>query len=132
MQINYYNKKPYKKQYQVLIENKIEPLKAAMTETAKARRKIWAEECRTFGSEVLDHRFGAMLMRLEVTQEVLTDYIQGTIKRIDELEEERLYPVSDGDKTLKKTLPHLSRYRNTGRNVKTIRERTAQNTICVV
>ena len=93
-------KKADKKALQVLIENKIEPLKAALTEMAKARRKIWAEECRAFGSEVLDHRFGAMLMRLEVTQDVLTDYIQGKITRINELEEERLDPCPEADKTL--------------------------------
>ena len=93
-------KKADKKALQVLIENKIEPLKTALTGMAKARRKIWAEECRAFGSEVLDHRFGAMLMRLEVTQDVLTDYIQGKITRIDELEEERLDPCPEADKTL--------------------------------
>ena len=93
-------KKADKKALQSLIENKIEPLKTALTGMAKARRKIWAEECRAFGSEVLDHRFGAMLMRLEVTQDVLTDYIQGKITRIDELEEERLDPCPEADKTL--------------------------------
>ncbi len=85
-------KKTDKKALQALVENKLKPLKAALTETAKARRQVWTEECRAFGSEVLDHRFGAMLMRLEVTQEILTDYIQGKIRRIDELEEERLDP----------------------------------------
>jgi len=41
-----------------------------------------------------------MLMRLEVTQDVLTDYIQGKITRINELEEERLDPCPEADKTL--------------------------------
>ena len=89
-----------KRALQVLIEKKIKPLKTALAETAKARRRVWMEECRGFGSEVLDHRFGAMLMRLEVTQDVLTDYIQGKITRIDELEEERLDPCPEADKTL--------------------------------
>jgi len=93
-------KKRDKKALQALIEKKIEPLKKALAETAKARRLVWAEECRGFGSEVLDHRFGAMLMRLEVTQDVLTDYIQGKITQIDELEEDRLDPCPEADKTL--------------------------------
>ena len=80
-----------------------------MSETAKARRKIWTEECRTFGSEVLDHRFGAMLMRLEVTQEVLTDYIQGKIKQIDELEENRIDPCPEADKKLEPQAVYYNR-----------------------
>lgn len=102
-------KKADKKALQALIENKIEPLKAALSEMAKARRKIWMEECRAFGSDVLDHRFGAMLMRLEVTQEVLTDYIQGKIKQIDELEEDRLDPCPEADKTYEPQAVHYNR-----------------------
>ena len=102
-------KKADKKALQALIENKIEPLKAALSEMAKARRKIWMEECRAFGSDVLDHRFGAMLMRLEVTQEVLTDYIQGKIKQIDELEEDRLDPCPEADKTHEPQAVHYNR-----------------------
>ena len=102
-------KKADKKALQSLIENKIEPLKTALTGMAKARRKIWAEECRAFGSEVLDHRFGAMLMRLEITQEVLTGYIQGKIKQIDELEEERLDPCPEADKTHEPQAVHYNR-----------------------
>ena len=102
-------KKADKKALQSLIEKKIEPLKAALSETAKARRKIWTEECRAFGSEVLDHRFGAMLMRLEVTQEILTDYIQGKMKQIDELEEDRLDPCPEADKKLEPQAVHYNR-----------------------
>ena len=102
-------KKADKKALQALIENKIEPVKAALSEMAKARRKIWMEECRAFGSDVLDHRFGAMLMRLEVTQEVLTDYIQGKIKQIDELEEDRLDPCPEADKTHEPQAVHYNR-----------------------
>ena len=102
-------KKADKKALQALIEKKLEPLKKALSEMAKARRLVWAEECRGFGSEVLDHRFGAMLMRLEVTQELLTDYIQGRIKRIDELEEERLDPCPEADKILEPQAVHYNR-----------------------
>ena len=102
-------KKADKKALQALIEKKLEPLKKALSEMAKARRLVWAEECRGFGSEVLDHRFGAMLMRLEVTQELLTDYIQGRIKRIDELEEERLDPCPEADKILEPQAVYYNR-----------------------
>ena len=112
-------KKTDKKALQALVENKLKPLKAAITETAKARRQVWTEECRAFGSEVLDHRFGAMLMRLEVTQEILTDYIQGQIRRIDELEEERLDPCPGADKTLE---PQAVCYNRTLRIMSACRE----------
>ena len=68
---------------------------------------------------VLDHRFGAMLMRLEVTQEILTDYIQGKIRRIDELEEERLDPCPGADKTLE---PQAVCYNRTLRIMSACRE----------
>ena len=111
-------KKTDKKALQALVENKLKPLKAALTETAKARRQVWTEECRAFGSEVLDHRFGAMLMRLEVTQEILTD-IQGKIRQIDELEEERLDPCPGADKTLE---PQAVCYNRTLRIMSACRE----------
>ena len=112
-------KKADKKALQAIIEKKIKPLRNVLAETAKARRKIWTEECRGFGSEVLDHRFGAMLMRLEVTQEILTDYIQGKITRIDELEEERLDPCPEADKTLE---PQAVRYNRALRIMTACRE----------
>lgn len=108
-----------KRALQALIEKKIKPLKTALAETAKARRRVWTEECRGFGSEVLDHRFGAMLMRLEVTQEVLTDYIQGKITQIDELEEERLDPCPGSDKILE---PQAVRYNRALRIMTACRE----------
>ena len=112
-------KKRDKKAMQALIENKLEPLKVTLAGTAKARRRIWSKECRAFGSEVLDHRFGAMLMRLEVTHEILTDYIQGKINRIDELEEERLDPCPESDKTLE---PQAVRYNRALRIMTACRE----------
>ena len=67
------------------------------------------DECNAFGSEVLDHRFGAMIMRLDVTQEVITDYVQGKIDKIDELEEERLDPCPESDKTVEAQAVHYNR-----------------------
>ena len=98
-----------KQALKALIKTKIQPLCKVLSDTAKARRTIWNDECKAFGSEVLDHRFGAMLMRLEVTQEVIGDYVQGTIDKIDELEEERLDPCPELDKTLEPQAVHYNR-----------------------
>ncbi|MEL3906437.1 MAG: beta-N-acetylhexosaminidase [Treponema sp.] len=94
---------------QVLIEKKIEPLKKVMMETAKARRRVWMDECSAFGVDVLDHRFGSMIMRLETAQDVITGYVQGTIEKIDELEEGRLDPCPEMDKTLEPQAVHYNR-----------------------
>lgn len=102
-------KKRDKKALSALIAEKIEPLKKALVQTAKARRKIWATECRGFGCEVLDHRFGALLMRVEATQEILTAYIEGSITQIDELEEERLDPCPERDKLREPQAVHYNR-----------------------
>ena len=112
-------KKADTKALQAIIEHKLKPLKTVLAETAKARWQVWAEECRGFGSEVLDHRFGAMLMRLDTTQEILTGYIQGTISRIAELEEERLNPCPESDKTLE---PQAVRYNRALRIMTACRE----------
>lgn len=93
-------KKSDKKTLRALTETKIEPLKKALSETAHLRRKLWMTECRGFGCEIPDHRFGALLMRLDATQEVLAAYIRGSITRIDELEEDRLDPCPNADKLL--------------------------------
>ena len=60
-----------------------------------------------------------MLMRLQVTQEVLTDYIRGKINRIDELEEERLDPCPEADKLLE---PQAVRYNRALRIMTACRE----------
>lgn len=92
-----------------LIEKKIKPLKKALMETARARRQVWMDECNAFGVEVLDHRFGSMLMRLETAEEVITDYVEGRIEKIDELEEERLDPCPDMNKTAEPQAIHYNR-----------------------
>ena len=102
-------KKGDKQALHALVEKKIEPLRKALADTARARRRVWMDECNAFGSEVLDHRFGAMIMRLDVTQEVITDYVQGKIDKIDELEEERLDPCPEADKTVEAQAVHYNR-----------------------
>lgn len=50
----------------------------------------WHLENKSFGFEVTDNRIGGLLHRLKSAQQTLTDYAEGKIASISELEEERL------------------------------------------
>lgn len=59
-------------------------------EMKELRGKIWFEECRPFGYEVLDIRFGGVAVRLESARRRLEAWISGEVERLEELEEDRL------------------------------------------
>ena len=50
----------------------------------------WKKENRLSGLEVGDIRLGGLILRLEETAEILSDYVSGKINRIEELEGNRL------------------------------------------
>lgn len=62
------------------------------------RKKIWFEEYKPNGYEVLDIRFAGIIARLQSTIERVELYLNKEIQKIEELEEERLYymPPKDG------------------------------------
>ena len=66
-----------------VIKEKIELLRMA-------HKKSWFEYYSPFGWEVSDIRYGGMLMRIDTAKERILDYLNGSITKIDELEEERL------------------------------------------
>jgi hypothetical protein len=53
----------------------------------KAHRTIWLEEKKVFGLEELDLRYGALIARIGIAQQTISDYLDKKIDRIDELEE---------------------------------------------
>ena len=61
----------------------------------KMREEIWFYECRPFGFEVLDIRFGAISIRLRSAQKRMEAWSAGYIERIEELEEPRLLYTED-------------------------------------
>ena len=68
-------------------------------ELRRKREKIWFEECRPFGYEVLDIRFGGVETRLRSALRRLRAWTAGEISRVEELEETRLpYAVDERDK----------------------------------
>ena len=59
-------------------------------EFRKTMRRQWFAENKSFGWEVLDIRLGGVCARLESVQQRVTDYLEGRISCLEELEEERL------------------------------------------
>lgn len=75
-----------------IVEEDLPRLKDKITVLAKKRQNVWLKESNPMGMEILDHRFGGMLLRIDVTQQRLQDYIAGKITVIEELE----LPILDG------------------------------------
>lgn len=66
-------------------------------ELRQLHRKVWMLYNKPFGWEVLDIRYGGIVARLQTVEERLNDYINHSINRLEELEEERLKgPASEG------------------------------------
>ena len=51
---------------------------------------MWLKENKAFGLEVMDHRFGGVITRLERAANRLEDYLSGRIEQIEELEIQKL------------------------------------------
>ncbi|SHN34759.1 beta-N-acetylhexosaminidase [Gracilibacillus kekensis] len=55
-----------------------------------AHKKQWLTINKPFGWEIIDIRYGGLVARLETAIERITDYLDGNIDAIEELEQERL------------------------------------------
>lgn len=80
------NKEELKKQLDT-ISDAIEKLDAFH----RVFRKNWQKENKIFGFDVQDIRFGTLRSRLVYSEELLTGYLNGDIKTIEELEVDLLY-----------------------------------------
>lgn len=65
----------------------------------RIHRALWLATCKPFGLEVLEARYGALRTRLETVQERLTDYLEGRIDALAELEKppQKIY-VAPGER----------------------------------
>jgi len=73
------------------LRNQVEPLHNMVDNLRIKHRELWLSTNKPFGWEVLDIRYGGVLARLNTTVDRLTDYLEGKIQSIEELETERLY-----------------------------------------
>ncbi|WP_407946113.1 beta-N-acetylhexosaminidase [Paenibacillus athensensis] len=70
--------------------HKLPQIAEAVRELREAHRRQWLSRFKPFGWEVLDIRYGGVISRLESAARRLSDYTEGRIARIEELEQERL------------------------------------------
>lgn len=76
---------------QALLTGELPKLYKALQALRLAHRAHFFEEYKPIGWEILDIRYGGALMRVDTTIARLTDYLDGRIAAIEELEEERLH-----------------------------------------
>lgn len=71
-------------------ESQIKPTIEALEDFRNWRFKEWRYCNKSFGFEVLDRRIGGSIQRLRTSNEIIEDYLNGEISKIEELEMERL------------------------------------------
>ncbi|WP_068613266.1 beta-N-acetylhexosaminidase [Paenibacillus tuaregi] len=70
--------------------NGLPAIAETVRELRAAHRTQWLRMFKPFGWEVIDIRYGGVLTRLDTAAVRITDYVEGRIPRIEELEQERL------------------------------------------
>lgn len=65
-------------------------LKIALENLAIKHRKVWYQWNKSFGFEVIDLRYGSLLMRIETAKIRITSFLTGEVKHLEELEVEKL------------------------------------------
>ena len=77
---------------QQMAETEIPELRQRVEALWRRHRELWMEIYKPFGWEVVERRYGMLLMRLQTASDRLRDYLSGQLKTIPELEAE-LQPV---------------------------------------
>ena len=74
------------------------PALAALVRTLREKnRTLWFERHKIYGWEVLERRYGALLMRLDTAAWRLEAYLRGELPRLEE-EEEPVLPYSEASR----------------------------------
>ncbi|WP_257348951.1 beta-N-acetylhexosaminidase [Pseudalkalibacillus decolorationis] len=107
LKLFYLYQKNMKEELQEVSNKELKVLHDRVNGLKKAHREEWMKNNKPFGWEVLDIRYGGLIARIETTQKRITDYVEGKIECIDELEADKLYY----DPSIKKGLGKESKYR---------------------
>ena len=94
------------KKYCAQIGLAIKKIKAFLS----AYEAAWRQDHKAFGLEVMQHRIGGMIMRMEDCQKRLRAYLRGEMEKIDELEEKLVDYFTGGDEFTKQ-IPTAWRYK---------------------
>ena len=71
-------------------QNVIPGIICNLTDMKSSREKIWMNDAKPFGYEILDIKIGGVITRLKSTGHRIDNYLNGNVLRLEELEEERL------------------------------------------
>ena len=74
----------------LIANEKIEDVKAKLMRFREDFRAQWMRESRSFGFDVMDIRIGGVAFQLDTARYLISEYLDGKIEKIDELEAERL------------------------------------------
>ncbi len=74
---------------QILVSELL-PLKEKIDVLCKAHRELWHSTNKPFGFEVIDIRYGGVMARIDTAVYRLEQYLNGELKNLEELEQERL------------------------------------------
>ena len=78
-------------------QNILPELKERIEKLKISHRNLWFEINKRFGWEILDIRYGGLSSRIETVKHTIDMYLEGQIKNIEELDQERLqYITFDG------------------------------------
>ena len=72
------------------IEQEVPELSGRVNVLRKFHKELWYKTNKPFGWEIHDVRYGTLLMRLETVKDRISDYLEGRVDKIEELERERL------------------------------------------
>ncbi len=81
-----------RRQLRALLAGDVRQTKAAVTTLWKHHRSLWMATNKPFGWEVLEHRYGGVLIRLTTLEDRLKDYLAGRVDALPELTAEILDP----------------------------------------
>jgi hexosaminidase len=75
---------------QHMVHTELPELIECLEQLRMAHMSQWTDTNKPFGWEVLDIRYGGLIARVKTAITRLEDFLDGRLKRIEELEEERL------------------------------------------
>jgi hypothetical protein len=81
-----------RRKLRALRDGDLRSLRRAVESLWKHHRALWMATFKPFGWEVLEHRYGGLLARLDTLEDRLTAYLEGRLPSIPELEEKILDP----------------------------------------
>lgn len=78
-------------------EAELPELKSRFVEMRRVHKRNWFALYKAFGWDVMDMRYGSLMTRIDSAIEEINDYLDGSLERIEELEEERrVYGGTEG------------------------------------